>query len=126
MQKVQYDDKTPYEMVHRQPYHGEVVQFGVPVAVRFHDVDVLPREQERFEEGVLLGKRPDADEFVVATARGVVTGRTVRVLQNNPLRLDLFRQMQYERHVSEVRHEAQDVGHDEAPRSSSSMRASLG
>ena len=69
--------KTSYEFVHGKKYDGEVYRFAEPVVIRRPEAKELPKLQERWEEGLWLGKSLDTDGHLVGGNAGVIISRSI-------------------------------------------------
>ena len=90
------NNKTAYEAVHGEAYRHEPLAFAVPVVGREHDLDDVPKGQQRFREGLYLGRQAEADAHLIAVPDvGIVAVRTIKQISNTPLRTDLLEKMKF-------------------------------
>ena len=72
--------KTSYQNIYRQPYHGELQQFGRLVVGRLPDALELPKLQPRWRRGIWLGKTVESDAHLLGCENGLMVTRTCRQL----------------------------------------------
>ena len=90
------NNRTAYEAVHGEAYRHEPLAFAVPVVGREHDLDDVPKGQQRFREGLYLGRQAEADAHLIAVPDvGIVAVRTIKQISNTPLRTDLLEKMKF-------------------------------
>ena len=87
--------QPPYNRIHEKPYTGEVLLFGTPVLARYPKATELPKLDERFVQGLWLGKTATADEHIVGTRDGIMTTRTVKVVPVSSVDMSLYTEMTY-------------------------------
>ena len=88
--------ETAYGQLQGRPYRSPMLPFGTPVLLRRPGVLEQGKLEERWIDGLWLGRRHDSDEHVVATKEGIIAGRTVKRLDRDQLNVvNLYRQIQW-------------------------------
>ena len=78
------DGRTPYERIKGKRYHGQLLEFGRAVRVKFQGKLQGGLMKARWCAGVWLGKKWSSDEHVVSLANGrVVRARDVRPMPDD-------------------------------------------
>ena len=76
-QKGVADDKTPFERVKEKKYTSDLLPFGERVLYR-EPGDHVAKLQEKWNDGLWLGRSSSSDEHIVATSTGIELVRSVR------------------------------------------------
>ena len=70
---------TSFHAIYEKNFSGEALRFGQPVLAHWIDAPtVLPKLQERWIQGVWLGKVHESDSHIVGTRHGIELVRRAR------------------------------------------------